>query len=81
MRIADVGSGFEAGFYVLFAVYLVGMFALAVRGYMLTKNAGKHGGVEAEMQYHFLAGASFPAWILYLNFCASYIGGIVMVAT
>ena len=81
MRIADVGGGFEAGFYTLFAIYLFGMACLALRGMILTRAAGKHGGVEAEMQYHFLAGASFPAWILYLNFCASYIGGIVMVAT
>jgi hypothetical protein len=48
---------------------------------LLRKKAGKAGGVEAEMQFHFLAGSSFPAWILFLNFCAQYIGGIVMIAT
>ena len=31
--------------------------------------------------YHFLAGSAFGPLVLFLNFCAQYIGGIVMVAT
>ena len=32
MKIADVGSGYEIGFYTLLVVYLIGMAALATRG-------------------------------------------------
>ena len=65
----------------MFAIYLFGMLALAIRGFLLKRDAKTSGGVEQEMNYHFLAGSAFGPVVLFLNFCAQYIGGIVMVAT
>ena len=38
MRIADVGSGYEIGFYALLTVYLIGMAGLATRGMVSSAN-------------------------------------------
>lgn len=79
--LVDVGEGIEKAFYAVFAIYLIGMATLAIRGFLLKRQAKSSGGIEEEMNYHFLAGSSFGPVVLFLNFCAQYIGGIVMVAT
>ena len=61
------------------AVYLIGMACLALRGFMLKARAKDSGGSVAEMNYHFLAGSQFNWVVIFLNFCAQYIGGIVMI--
>ena len=40
MRIADVGSGYEIGFYALLTVYLIGMAGLATRGMVSANTKG-----------------------------------------
>ena len=43
MKSSDVGPAFETGYWVLLAAYLCGMFALALRGMRLGKDAAKEG--------------------------------------
>ena len=52
-------SGMKDGFVVLVSMYLIGMGLLALRGFLLKKQAAQAGGAEAYLQYHFLAGSSF----------------------
>jgi hypothetical protein len=47
--LVDVGGGFEAAFYAVFVIYLLGMLLLAIRGFFLKRTAKTEGGVEAEM--------------------------------
>lgn len=74
-----MGPGFSAAGYSIFAVYLTTMLALAVRGALFKKKAKGRGGEDEELEAHFLAGQSFSPGVIFLNFCAQYIGGIVMV--
>jgi hypothetical protein len=62
----------------LLASPFAGMACLALRGYHLKKTASKQSAQEG-MHFHFHAGAKFGAVIVFLNMCAQYIGGIVMV--
>ena len=81
MKLLDVGPGFDVAFGVVLSIYLIGMLGLAIRGFMMKNNAKTSGGVQEYLNFHFLAGSNFGPLVLFLNFCAQYIGGIVMVAT
>jgi len=74
-------AGMSAGFIVLIIIYLFGMAALAVRGWFLKQKAKADGGVEGYMNFHFLAGSKFGAIVLFCNWAAQYVGGIVVIKT
>jgi len=74
-------AGLSEGLIFMVIVYLIGMAGLAFRGFLLKRKAGIEGGIEGHMNYHFLAGSDFGPAVLFFNFAAQYIGGIVMVQT